>query len=302
MDGVINLLKEPGPTSHDMVYKIRKLLMERKVGHAGTLDPGASGVLVVGVGRATRVLEYLLEEPKTYAFEIIFGFSTTTLDTFGEICEEGQGQITKEDLEKILVQFLGPQKQIPPMASAIKVGGKKLYELMREGREIERAPRDVTIYSLEMNHAPDVIKKGSRVFLRAQVSKGTYIRSLCQDIGEKAGLKAHMGFLLRTKSGGLKIEDALFLDEIEQKMQKGLPFLIPFDQVLNFTEVIALPRRQKALLNGQSLFASDVEGGFNSLKPDQKVKVYTGEKLFVGIYRYIDKEQPILQPEKIFIS
>lgn len=302
MDGVINLLKEPGPTSHDMVYKIRKLLNVKKVGHAGTLDPGASGVLVVGVGKATRVLEYLLNQPKTYIFEMIFGSSTTTLDTFGDVVEEGSGQLKKEKLQEIISQFTGPQKQVPPMASAIKVGGKKLYELMREGVEIERAPRDVTIYSLEINDAPDIIEKGSRVFLRAQVSKGTYIRSICHDIGEKVGLKAHMGFLLRTRSGGLKIEDSLLLDEIEERKENGIPFLTPLDQVLDFPEIVAQEWKQKALLNGQSLSEGDTCSGFQGLNPDQIVKVYTHDKQFVGIYRFINIEEPILKPEKIFIS
>lgn len=302
MDGIINLLKEPGPTSHDMVVRLRKLLKIRRIGHAGTLDPGASGVLVIGVGRATRVLEYLQDESKTYVFEAVFGCSTTTYDAYGQVTAEGEGRITKESLETLLTQFTGPLKQIPPMASAIKVRGKKLYELMREGIEIERTPRDVTVYSLTIKHAPETIEKGSRVVFEAQVSSGTYVRSLCHDIGEETGLKAHMGFLLRTSSGGLKIEDSLSFDEIEQRMQQGLSFTEEMDRVLNFAEIVAGETSTKALFSGQSLARNDVASGFQGLKPDQKVKVYTHDRIFAGIYRFQDSNEPRLIPEKVFIS
>ena len=279
MEGIINLLKTPGMSSHDVVAKMRRLLGEKRIGHAGTLDPGAAGVLVLGVGKATRVLEYLLEQQKTYRFELVLGVATTTEDSFGEILTQKTGTIKREDLEAVLSEFMGPQKQIPPMASAIKVRGKKLYELFREGQEIAREPRDIIIYSLKIISAPQLIHTGDKVLLEAQVSKGTYIRSLCKALGERIGLPAHMGFLLRTASGGLKIADSLLIEEIDSKMKTGQDFIIPADQILDFPVIRAL----KGIKN-------------------QRVLVYTATNIFVGIYHFLGEDKPILKPEKILIT
>ncbi len=300
--GIVNLLKVPGLSSHDVVLRMRRLLGEKRIGHAGTLDPGAAGVLVLGVGKATRVLEYLLEQKKTYLSELVLGVSTTTEDSFGGIIAQKDGCIKREELETVLQEFIGPQKQIPPMASAIKVQGKKLYELFREGKEIVREPRDVTIYSLRIISAPKLIRSGNKVLLEAQVSKGTYIRSLCHAIGERIGLPAHMGFLLRTASGRLNIADSLLIEEIETKIKAGKSFLISPDQVLDFPRVRALRGQEKALFNGQILTASDVEENqLNSLNEKGRVLVYTATNKFVGIYRVQGEDKPILKPEKILI-
>ncbi len=303
MEGIINLLKTPGMSSHDVVAKMRRLLGEKRIGHAGTLDPGAAGVLVLGVGKATRVLEYLLEQQKTYRFELVLGVATTTEDSFGEILTQKTGTIKREDLEAVLSEFMGPQKQIPPMASAIKVRGKKLYELFREGQEIAREPRDIIIYSLKIISAPQLIHTGDKVLLEAQVSKGTYIRSLCKALGERIGLPAHMGFLLRTASGGLKIADSLLIEEIDSKMKTGQDFIIPADQILDFPVIRALKGKEKALLNGQVLTAAEVEENqLDSLIKNQRVLVYTATNIFVGIYHFLGEDKPILKPEKILIT
>lgn len=302
MNGVINLLKIPGPSSHQMVQRVRYLLKEKRIGHAGTLDPGAAGVLVLGVGKATRVLEYLLEQHKTYIAEVVFGSSTDTQDSYGKIIETGEGSLPIEKLEEILKSFIGPTKQIPPMASAIKIGGKKLYELMREGIEVDREPRNVVIYAIKIIKAPQLITKGDRVLIEAKVSKGTYIRSLCHDIGQKTGLLAHMGFLLRTKSGGLTIDSSFTVEEIEERYIAGEEFLIPLDKVLDFKKIITLPDREKALKNGQLLYEDDIEENLSSLTRDEKVKVYSDKGIFVGIYRLQDKDKLVLKPEKILLS
>lgn len=303
MEGIINLLKVPGMSSHDAVAKMRRLLGEKRIGHAGTLDPGAAGVLVLGVGKATRVLEYLLEQQKTYRFELVLGVSTTTEDSYGEILAQKTGSIKREDLEAVLPGFIGPNKQIPPMASAIKVKGKKLYELFREGQEIARQPRDINIYSLRIISAPKLIHTGDKVLLEAQVSKGTYIRSLCKALGERIGLPAHMGFLLRTASGGLRINDSLLIEEIDSKINTGQDFIIPADQILDFPAVRALRGQEKALLNGQVLTSAEVEENqLNSLIKGQRVLVYTATDKFVGIYRFQGEYKPILKPEKILIT
>ncbi|HHY20216.1 MAG TPA: tRNA pseudouridine(55) synthase TruB [Firmicutes bacterium] len=300
MNGVVNLLKVSGPTSHDVVQQMRRLSGQRRIGHAGTLDPGACGVLVLGIGKATRVLEYLLDQKKTYIAELVLGTSTTTMDAYGEVVEKRSGFVTREDLEAVLDGFRGKIKQVPPMASAIKINGQKLYELMRKGQEVERKPRDVEVFSLKILSAKDIIFSGDRVLLEAQVSKGTYIRSLCNDIGERLGLPAHMGFLLRSASGCMKVEDALLFREIEEKIKTGEEFLIPPDKVLDFPEVIANPNKSKALASGQILWENDVLE-MNNLQDEQLVKIYTFDKEFAGIYRYSAKE-PRFKPEKVFLG
>ena len=156
MNGVVNLLKVSGPTSHDVVQQMRRLSGQRRIGHAGTLDPGACGVLVLGIGKATRVLEYLLDQKKTYIAELVLGTSTTTMDAYGEVVEKRSGFVTREDLEAVLDGFRGKVKQVPPMASAIKINGQKLYELMRKGQEVERKPRDVEVFSLKISSFQEI--------------------------------------------------------------------------------------------------------------------------------------------------
>lgn len=302
MDGIVNLLKPPGPTSHDMVQKMRRLTKQKRIGHAGTLDPGACGVLVIGIGKGTRILEYLLEQKKTYIAEVIFGSSTSTADAYGEVVESKNGSVTKEELENVVNEFIGQLEQIPPMASAVKIGGKKLYELLREGKVIDREPREIEVYSLKIIQAPDIIYSGDRIVMEAQVSKGTYIRTLCQDIGERLGLPAHMGFLLRTASGGLNINNSLLLEEVCNKLNKKEEFLIPPDQALNFSMVFAREDKEKALRNGQTLNVDDITFS-TQLNQDELVRLYSATKEFVGIYRYlVQDDKPILKPEKVLFD
>ncbi len=302
MDGIVNLLKPPGPTSHDMVQKMRRLTKQKRIGHAGTLDPGACGVLVIGIGKGTRILEYLLDQKKTYITEVVFGSSTTTADAYGEVIESKKGSITKKQLEKVINEFIGQLEQIPPMASAVKIGGRKLYELLREGQVIDRKPRQIEIYSLKIIQAPDIIYAGDRVVMEAQVSKGTYIRTLCQDIGERLGLPAHMGFLLRTASGGLNINNSLLLEEVCNKLNKKEEFLIPPDQALNFSRVFAREDKEKALRNGQTLNVDDVTFS-TQLNQDELVRLYSASNEFVGIYRFlVQDDKPILKPEKVLFD
>lgn len=213
MDGVLNLLKPPGMTSHDVVSVVRRALQTKKVGHTGTLDPGVAGVLPICVGKATRLADYIMGEDKAYRAEITFGVETETADSFGAITAEREaGQIGRGDVAYVLPRFTGPIMQIPPMVSAVKVGGKRLYELAREGKEIERQPRPVTIYRLQLI---DFLPGAHPVAIVDVVcSKGTYIRTLAEDLGRALGVGAHMSHLVRTRSGPFKLADTTTIEEL----------------------------------------------------------------------------------------
>jgi len=220
MDGLFNVLKPPGMTSHDVVNHFRRLSGMKKVGHTGTLDPGAAGVLLICCGRATRLIEYL-DHDKSYRAEITFGASSTTGDSFGELQErEIPAGFSKELLESVLPSFTGLISQVPPMTSAVRHQGKKLYELARQGKEVPRRPRTVTIHQLEMagwGNGPG----GPKAILDVRCSAGTYIRTLCQDIGDSLGCGAYMSFLLRTAASGYSLDSALTLEELAELALRG---------------------------------------------------------------------------------
>ena len=197
LNGIINVYKERGYTSHDVVAKVRGILRERRVGHTGTLDPEAEGVLPLCIGAATKVVPYLTDADKCYEAEVILGVTTTTEDATGEILETRPINVTNEQVEAVVASFIGDYEQIPPMYSAIKVNGVRLYELARKGIVVERPKRQVKIYNCEIVSPLHKNKFKIRVYC----SKGTYIRTLCTDIGEKLGCGAHMGTLLRTQVG-----------------------------------------------------------------------------------------------------
>ncbi|MCL2457064.1 MAG: tRNA pseudouridine(55) synthase TruB [Defluviitaleaceae bacterium] len=257
MTGIINVRKEKNFTSHDVVAIIRKITRE-KTGHTGTLDPNATGVLPICVGRATKLADYLAAQEKTYVAEIILGITTDTFDATGKILSEKKVSVGFEELKTAAESFVGEYFQTPPMFSAIKIGGKKLYELARKGIEIERAPRLVKIFSLNVfryeeicndekfffahenefsknfSHGEDGFSdsRPARFFIETTCSKGTYIRSLCADIGEKLGCGAVMGDLVRTRSGIFSLENSFSLAEIKMRAgchtdKEGLPTAKP---------------------------------------------------------------------------
>ncbi|MDE6980981.1 MAG: tRNA pseudouridine(55) synthase TruB, partial [Lachnospiraceae bacterium] len=215
MDGIINIYKEPGFTSFDVVAKLRGILKQKKIGHTGTLDPQAVGVLPVCIGKATKVCEYLTEHDKVYEALLHLGMETDTQDIWGNVLGEQEVSLGEEDIRGIIEKFVGDMQQIPPMYSAIKVNGQRLYDLARRGIEVERKPRDITIFSIDILeiHLP-------RVKMRVHCSKGTYIRTLCHDIGMAAGCGGCMEQLVRTKTGTFSLESALAIGEVE-KIAKG---------------------------------------------------------------------------------
>lgn len=225
MNGVIVVNKPEGFTSHDVVAKLRGILKTRRIGHSGTLDPMATGVLPIFVGRATRACEFATAENKTYCAEMLLGIQTDTQDITGNVLSERPVNIDDEKLSSVINSFRGEISQIPPMYSAIKVDGKKLYELARAGIEVERKSRNITIHEIKFSRIGD-----NKVSIEAEVSKGTYIRTLCDDIGEALGCGATLTKLTRIKSGAFTLDDANTLEEIQEK---GEALLRPVDSLFS---------------------------------------------------------------------
>lgn len=230
MDGIINLLKPPGMTSFDAVAIMRRLTGTRKIGHTGTLDPDAAGVLPICIGKATKAVEYLTDKEKTYRVEMILGIETDTQDSSGQVIREVVPQVDHDAIRDACLFFVGPIFQIPPMHSAVKIGGKRLYDLARSGQIVERAARPVTIHTLDILQT-SIQEKTIVVRMDVRCSKGTYIRTLCHDIGQRLGCGAHMSFLLRTTSGPFRLSDAVCLETLAKAAELGEieKYLLPLD-------------------------------------------------------------------------
>lgn len=296
-NGILVVNKETGYTSHDVVAKLRRILSMKKIGHTGTLDPEATGVLPVCLGKATKVAEYLVEKTKVYQVSFLLGISTDTQDFTGQVISEREVLVTEEEIHKLIPSFLGEQWQLPPMFSAIKINGQKLYDLAREGKVIERPKRQIHIMSIE-----EVKLCDSSVSMTVTCSKGTYIRTLCHDMGESLGCGAHMTSLVRIQSGPYKIEQSYTLDEIEKLVVSG-----DIEKVIAPTESV-FPKAPSChinetyatrLYNGNELPCLAILEDFDWA--DQcLVHVYDTENRYIGIYCYGEKEQNI-KPVKVFL-
>ncbi|GFN31847.1 tRNA pseudouridine(55) synthase TruB [Paenibacillus xylaniclasticus] len=301
MEGIIAVWKPAGWTSHDVVAKVRGITRERRIGHAGTLDPQVTGVLPLCIGRATRVVEYLQERPKAYEAVLQLGIATDTEDMTGNVIEEADSvTVTKEQVAAVLASFVGEIEQVPPMFSAVKIDGKRLYELAREGVTVERKARKVTIYEIGLL---DFEQDDHRPTLRFEVqcSKGTYIRTLCVDIGKKLGVPAAMAELTRTVSGGFTREDCLTIEQIAQLQQDGhlQSRIMSVDRaLLHMPEAIATGRAAEMALQGRKISAERLSGA-KSLLPHQPVRLYDSNRRFLGIFEWND-EQRLLSPVKVF--
>ncbi len=260
MDGIVNVNKPLGMTSHDVVSRLRRILNIKKIGHTGTLDPDAKGVLPMCIGKGTKLSEELSAKEKQYLAEITFGITTATQDISGEVLTRSEMPVSKEEAEAAILSFIGEIEQIPPMYSAIKIGGKKLYELAREGKTVEREPRRVTIFDIKIEEIDEENRKAR--FL-VDCSKGTYIRTLCNDIGEKLGCGAVMSALTRTKSGSFALKDAYTLEKIEEMALCGdFSFLTPIDKVLSrYERVVLAEKNSKRLCNGIPVRLAGVKSG-----------------------------------------
>ena len=285
-DGFLNLLKPPGMSSHDMVNSVRRSLGIKKVGHAGTLDPGAAGVLPVAVGRATRLLEYLMDHTKEYRAELLFGFSTDSGDDTGKVLErrEEYAMPTVEEIEGVLRLFRGEITQTPPKFSAIKIDGKKAYDLARTNQEVTIPERHVSITRLEL-----VGMKNGQLLLDVECSKGTYIRSLCLDMGKAFGIPSTMGFLLRKRVGDFALEHSITLEELMEYDEKAL--LHPSDCLSGLFRYQLPKHRRNAFCNGLATTVGERE-------LPTRFCVYCGED-FLGIGSY-NKEECAVLPVKVY--
>ena len=275
-NGIIVIDKPAGWTSMDVCAKLRGMYREKRIGHAGTLDPMATGVLPVFIGRATRAVEFASEGEKEYVAGLKLGLVTNTQDTSGETLEQRPVSVTPERLEEVLANFRGDIEQIPPMYSAIKMGGKKLYELARKGKEVERKPRPVTIHALtvEGQTAPD------EYTIRVRCSKGTYVRTLCHDIGQALGCGACMSSLRRTMAAGFTLEQAVSLDTVQDSGDRT-SLLLPVDAYFSTHPAITVEgSAEKKLRNGMTLVMPQLVPG--------QYRVYGGDGTFLALCRAED--------------
>lgn len=288
MNGIIIIDKPCGKTSHDMVGFIRRLTGIKKVGHTGTLDPEATGVLPVCIGNATKACELLTCEDKRYVAELALGMTTDTLDAEGEILTDQPVLCDEETIKKTIESFIGEIWQIPPMFSAIKKDGKKLYELARQGISIEREKRKIIIHDISVI---EINMENQTVSIDVSCSKGTYIRTLCDDIGMKLGCGAYMNKLKRIKSGRFSIEDAYKTEEIEKLFNENKfeSSLVSVDKVFcDYPEVIVNDRYAEFIKNG-------VKVRIKGLLEGQTYRVYDREKNFLSISKCVDERLTLLK-------
>lgn len=280
MNGIIIVDKPQGKTSHDIVYFIRKLTGIKKVGHTGTLDPMATGVLPICIGAATKIADMLTLSDKEYVAELILGKTTDTQDAEGQVLSESEVNCTEDEIRAAIMSFVGEIEQVPPMYSAIKQNGKKLYELARQGIEVERNPRKVTINSI------DILKiDGKSVTIDVSCSKGTYIRTLCEDIGKKLGTGAYMNTLRRTKTGVFDISQSHTIEELGTLKLNNVgtlkEALIPTDRLFEDLPCIKLNEKQKkSVVNGVRMTYKGID--------NQSYRVYDENGNFLCISEIVD--------------
>ncbi len=317
LNGVLPLYKPVGPTSHDMIDRVRKHLKKTKVGHSGTLDPFADGVLVLGIGKGTRILEFLKDRSKEYIMTMRFGLLTDTYDIEGEVVRDEQARIERADLEDVLEQFRGEIEQVPPVYSARKYKGRRLYELAREGKIIRMPPRKVMIHNLEILGFDDSEKKQPELRIKATVSAGTYLRSLAVDIGFQLNTCATAVQLTRTKNAGFEYHpdsgggDCLVLGESE-KTPPFADYLVSMNDALGFLDEISVTEEAKRLIsNGNPVTVSMIKHRSDFKKGDIiRIKDETNQLLGLGkaerdsafcdtLINH-DRDERIVKPRKVF--
>lgn len=279
MEGVINVYKEATWTSGDVVNKLKGVLHERRIGHGGTLDPDATGVLPICVGRATRLFDYITAFKKTYVATVKLGIITDTEDATGNVLEEKEVFVSLDDIKAVLPEFIGKIKQIPPMYSALHVNGERLYDIARRGETVELEAREIEIQDIELISTLE----NNEFSIRVTCGKGTYIRTLCHDIGQKLGCGAHMKTLLREKAAGLSIENAYKISELQEMMDKNdFSFLQPTDEAISFMERVNIHKNAlKKLENGNPIPKSFADKIINDF-----VRIYCDDVFFgIGILK-----------------
>lgn len=303
INGIINVHKEAGFTSFDVVAKLRGITKIRKIGHTGTLDPDATGVLPVCIGTATKLCDMLTDKTKEYEATFRLGITTDTQDISGKVLYKKEVDITQDKLEQCIMSFIGKQQQIPPMYSAIKINGQKLYDLARAGKEVEREPRDIEITDIEIveilheNESDSEICTGA--VIKVGCSKGTYIRTLCNDIGQKLGCGATMTKLVRTRSGQFNLDNALTLAQIEEIFHADesgdsvSKIVIPVDMVFKeYQAVTVSDEQEKRVLNG-NFIRNNYLG--------ERIRVYLSDGCFAAVYEF-SEASGYYKPYKMFLS
>ena len=305
INGIINIYKEKGFTSHDVVAKLRGITRQKKIGHTGTLDPDATGVLPVCLGNATKLCDLLTDKDKEYETVLLLGKVTDTQDISGEVLKESVVRVTEEQVKEVVNSFIGPIEQIPPMYSALKVNGKKLYELAREGKVIERKPRPITIYDITILEIK-LTDECHEIRLKINCSKGTYIRTLCHDIGEALGCGGCMKSLIRTKVSKFLLEDAITLEEVQKLQQedKLVEQVIPVaDMFPQHPKLYVNEVGNRFLLNGNPLkleHMKNKEDAKRSLGEHKEVRIYNIDEQFSAIYEWQGTSN--LKPVKMFLN
>lgn len=309
MNGILNINKATGMTSHDVVARIRSHLKQKRVGHAGTLDPAASGVLPICIGQATRVAEYLSESGKAYQAEVVFGVVTDTYDSEGTIMRtasvehlrgvmnDARTNDVPPQIVEALQHFIGPQKQTPPLYSAIKLQGQPAYKLARAGQEITMEPRPISIYQLEV-----IAWLPPRLTLAVECSKGTYMRSLAYDLGERLGCGAHLGALVRTRSGPFSLSESITLEQLSDAGAEIAQFLYPADVALQQHPALVLDEATvERVLHGNA-FTSDEQSGRPpaTREAGRLARVYDTAGHFLAIAEW-DAERGLWQPKKVLV-
>lgn len=295
-NGIVNIYKEKGFTSHDVVAVLRGILGQKKIGHTGTLDPDATGVLPVCLGKGTKVAGLLTDKDKCYKTTFKLGDETDTQDHTGEIVESmSYDHVTQTAVKEIIETFVGEIRQIPPMYSAIKINGKKLYELAREGKEVERKERHIEIYAID-----EVEISLPYITMTVHCSKGTYIRTLCRDIAESLGTRGHMTQLVRTATSVFKLEDAKTLDEVRALLASNEldNYIIPIDTLFDYEKVIVKSSYYKFLYNGNKL-SIEATKSTDKWLDKTPLNVYNEEGNYMGIYEWSESKNQLV-PIKFF--
>ncbi|MBD3182537.1 tRNA pseudouridine(55) synthase TruB [Candidatus Poribacteria bacterium] len=306
MDGLLNINKPAGMTSHDVVAELRRLLKEKKIGHTGTLDPDATGVLPVCIGKSTKIIQFLEDNQKGYEGTITFGIETDTLDSSGSVTSISDSKyLTQEELEKAFRDFTGEINQIPPMVSAVKFKGKRLYEIARQGKTVKRKPRKINVYDLTLlklyegkaasNLAEGIYKKAD---FRVLCSKGTYVRSLAADIGRKLNCGAHLSCLIRTISGQFNLSNSVELEKIREKPEIASNLILTINDALSFMPAITVNNKaRKRFLNGMQLRNVDINHYNDDFQDDDPVRVIDTSGTLLGIGRIINTRGFVAEPD-----
>lgn len=300
IDGIINIYKEIGYTSHDVVARMRGILKIKKIGHTGTLDPLAEGVLPVCIGKGTKLVDMIVDKDKTYEAVLKLGITTDTQDFEGKVIKTSEVTVGYQRIEEVILSYMGEYLQLPPMFSAVKLNGKKLYEYARKGKEVEREYRRVVIKDIRILGYSE---EEHEVRVSVDCGRGTYIRTLLHDIGEALGCGGTMKELKRTAVGDFRIEDSLKLDQVSNLMQEGKlkAYIVPADAMFPGYDQVKVNREyHKLIYNGNPFYKEQLVSPADEIA-SKLVRVYDADGIFIGIYRY-EREQDIFKPVKMFLA